>query len=68
MEGGRVAIAKFARPVTLTVSTSGSGTGAVASNPSGITCGSDCIEDYLSGTTVSLTATASAGSREPLGL
>ena len=62
MEGGRVAIAKFARPATLTVSTSGSGTGAVASNPSGITCGSDCIEDYLSGTTVSLTATASAGS------
>ena len=45
---------------TLTVSTSGNGT--VASNPVGINCGSDCIEDYPDGNMVFLIATPAAGS------
>jgi hypothetical protein len=44
---------------TLTVSTSGSGT--VSSSPAGIDCGTDCVESYLSGTSVTLTATPAAG-------
>lgn len=46
--------------VRLTVTTSGNGT--VTSSPSGITCGSDCTEDYAVGTQVTLTATAGSGS------
>jgi len=46
----------------LTVSRAGSGGGSVASSPSGIACGTDCTEDYLSGTPVTLTATAAADS------
>ncbi len=34
----------------------------MSSNPSGISCGSDCSEAYLSGTGVTLTASADAGS------
>lgn len=47
---------------TLTVSNSGSGTGTVTSSPSGISCGSDCSESVAWGTSMTLTATASAGS------
>ncbi|MFN3481314.1 MAG: InlB B-repeat-containing protein, partial [Thermodesulfovibrionales bacterium] len=47
---------------TLTVIKSGTGTGTVTSNPAGINCGSDCSEDYTSGTTVTLTAQADSGS------
>ncbi len=39
-----------------------SGTGSVSSTPSGIRCGSDCSEPYLSGTTVTLAAVPDAGS------
>ena len=39
---------------TLTVSKSGNGT--VMSSPSGITCGTDCTEDYAKGTQVTLSA------------
>ena len=46
----------------LTVSTAGTGSGTVTSNPAGINCGSDCSEDYASGTAVTLTATAASGS------
>jgi hypothetical protein len=51
-------------PVTfpLTVSLTGTGAGSVTSTPPGISCQSDCTEDYLSGTTVTLTATPDAGS------
>src|SRR3989441_3846603 len=45
---------------TLTVTRAGSGT--VTSSPSGITCGGACEATYDRGTTVSLTATAVAGS------
>ena len=43
----------------LTVSAIGNGT--VTSSPPGIDCGTDCSEDYLSSTEVSLTATPDAG-------
>ena len=44
---------------TLTVSKSGSG--SVASSPSGINCGSSCSASYASGTSVTLTASAATG-------
>jgi uncharacterized repeat protein (TIGR02543 family) len=43
----------------LTVSKSGSG--SVASSPSGINCGSTCSASYASGTSVTLTASAATG-------
>ena len=46
----------------LTVSKSGTGTGSVASTPSGIACGTVCSASYPSGGTVTLTAGAPAGS------
>jgi M6 family metalloprotease-like protein len=48
---------------TLTVAKSGSGSGTVTSDLAGITCGSDCAESYLSGTTVTLTAAYAPGSK-----
>ena len=47
---------------TLTVQRNGSGSGSVASLPTGIDCGSDCSQVYDHATSVQLTATASAGS------
>lgn len=44
----------------LTISKDGNGTGIVSSTPPGISCGTDCIEGYLKGTVVSLTATPAA--------
>ena len=41
----------------------GNGYGRIISDPQGIDCGADCNEDYNSGEFVTLTATASAGSR-----
>ncbi|MDM8560904.1 hypothetical protein [Candidatus Parabeggiatoa sp. HSG14] len=41
----------------------GKGNGKVSSTLNGIDCGIDCDEDYLSGTVVTLTATAESGSR-----
>jgi hypothetical protein len=52
-------------PVTyygLSVGKSGAGSGPVTSSPSGITCGSVCSASFASGTSVTLTATANAGS------
>jgi hypothetical protein len=46
----------------LTVSTAGTGSGAVSSYPAGITCGADCTEEYAVGTVVTLTASANTGS------
>lgn len=46
----------------LAVTKSGTGSGTVASNPAGISCGADCSESYSSGTNVLLTATATSGS------
>ena len=46
-------------PQHLAVSVTGPGT--VTSNPAGINCGTDCGEDYASGTSVTLTATPMTG-------
>jgi len=46
-------------PVSLNVGRTGAGT--VTSNPAGIACGSDCIENYLAGTNVTLIVTPDAG-------
>lgn len=50
------------RGPALTVTTNGDGSGSVESSPAGITCGSVCVYAYSSGTAVTLTATADAGS------
>jgi YD repeat-containing protein len=47
---------------TLTVSKSGTGSGTVTSNPLGIACGSDCTENYMENTVVTLTSTPDVGS------
>jgi hypothetical protein len=47
---------------TLVVTPAGSGTGMVTSAPGGITCGTDCSEEYTSGEQVMLTAVADASS------
>jgi alpha-tubulin suppressor-like RCC1 family protein len=47
---------------TLSVARAGAGTGTVSSNPPGINCGADCSEPYNSGTSVTLTSSAAAGS------
>jgi hypothetical protein len=46
----------------LIVGKTGNGTGTVTSAPAGIDCGSDCVETYTFGTTVTLTATAGTNS------
>ena len=46
----------------LTVAKSGSGTGTVTSEPTGIECGSLCAEEFEEGSTVVLTATPESGS------
>jgi hypothetical protein len=48
--------------LVLTVSLDGTGQGTVSSSPSGISCGTDCVESYPSGTVVTLSATAGSGS------
>ncbi|HEX3906696.1 MAG TPA: Ig-like domain repeat protein, partial [Mycobacteriales bacterium] len=49
-------------PRHLTLTTDGTGTGTISSDPSGIDCGTTCSADYDHGTTVTLTATPDAGS------
>jgi hypothetical protein len=46
----------------LSVTRTGTGSGTVTSNPSGINCGSTCTTNYSSGTSVTLTAAAASGS------
>jgi uncharacterized repeat protein (TIGR01451 family) len=47
---------------TLTVAKAGTGSGTVTSSPIGIDCGGVCSQGYVSGASVSLTATASGSS------
>jgi hypothetical protein len=47
---------------SLSVSTSGTGTGRVLSNPVGIDCPSDCGETFVAGTQVQISASPSPGS------
>jgi hypothetical protein len=46
----------------LTATKSGTGSGTITSSPAGINCGSTCSANYTIGTSVTLTATAAAGS------
>jgi hypothetical protein len=46
----------------LQVTKSGTGGGTVNSSPAGISCGTDCTENYIEGTVVSLTAQADTNS------
>ena len=46
----------------LTVGRTGTGKGTVTSSPSGISCGTDCMESFPAGTVVKLTAVSSSGS------
>jgi len=46
----------------MSVSKQGSGSGTVSSNPSGISCGSACLQSYNQGASVTLTASPSTGS------
>ncbi len=50
-------------PVHYTLDITTTGSGGVTSVPAGINCGSDCSESYISGTSVSLTATPLADYR-----
>ena len=50
-------------PVHYTLDITTTGSGGVTSVPAGISCGSDCSESYISGTSVSLTATPLADYR-----
>ncbi len=47
---------------TLTVAFAGDGSGRVQSNPAGVDCTTDCQGDFATGTMVTLTAAADAGS------
>ncbi len=65
MSANQTVTAQFtAAPATsvLTVVKMGGGSGTVTSNPSGITCGNTCSANFLNGSSVTLTATATGGS------
>jgi hypothetical protein len=47
---------------TLTVDFAGGGTGSVLSNPSGISCATNCSASFASGSVVNVTATPNSGS------
>jgi len=57
-----VFIVKISSRYALSVSKTGTGTGSVASSPSGIDCGTTCSGNFYVGSSVTLTATANAGS------
>src|SRR5687767_14675667 len=61
--GGAIEVpADATSTATLTVTKGGGGGGTVTSAPAGIDCGADCTEAVALGTSVTLIATASAGS------
>ena len=63
MDVAKTVTATFIQYYTLTVTKTGSGSGSVTSSPTGISCGSDCTENYTSETpVVTLTAHPSTGS------
>ena len=60
LAGASTSVSALFRPLyTLSVATMGSGT--VTSAPAGITCGADCSEAYVTGTSVTLTAEPAPG-------
>ncbi len=56
-----ICTAVFEPIYTLNVTKSGTGVGSVVSNPSGINCGTDCYEDYVNGSSITLSVTTTAG-------
>jgi hypothetical protein len=62
LNNGDLKYATNATTHTLTVSKAGTGSGTVTSSPAGIDCGTDCFQDYISGTTVTLTPAPDTGS------
>lgn len=58
----RVAFSGVVTYQSLAITKAGSGSGTVSSNPTGISCGSTCGANYVTGTSVALTATPAAGS------
>lgn len=69
MDAARSVTARFELPVSLAVAANGYGSGKVISDPSGISCilsasqgSGDCNSFFLSGSTVTLSATGSDGS------
>lgn len=63
MDANRAVTATFTAGVRLTVVKAGTGTGTVESDPPGIDCGARCTSGFDLGATVTLRATAAAGSR-----
>ncbi len=61
MTADQAVTATFAPLFNLSVTAAGEGSGTLTSDPLGIDCGADCSEAYVSGTAVTLTATAAAG-------
>lgn len=59
MDQDRSVAVTFKSPPRLTVAVSGGG--SVTSSPSGISCSGDCVEQYPTGTPVTLTATPASG-------
>jgi hypothetical protein len=63
VNGATLVTATFTlRQYTLTVNKAGLGAGSVTSTPTGINCGATCAALYDAGTTVTLTASPTAGS------
>ena len=62
MNSSTTCTAIFSLNPTLTVTTTGAGTGSVSSAPPGINCGTLCQQSYALGTTVSLLVTPAIGS------
>lgn len=58
----KLATATFIIPKTLTFTQSGTGSGSVSSNPSGLDCSASCSHDFDLGTSVRLTAHPGTGS------
>jgi hypothetical protein len=62
MTAAKSVTATFAITHSLTVGKAGDGSGTVTSSPAGITCGTDCSENYIYNTSITLTATPATGS------
>jgi hypothetical protein len=62
MSSNKNVTATFNALYTLTVTKSGTGTGTVTSNPAGIDCGTTCSYQFISGTSITLTATPDSSS------
>lgn len=61
MDADKTCTATFSA-IRLTVIKTGTGAGTVTSTPGGISCGSDCTQDYALNTQVTLTAAPNASS------